>query len=162
MENLINPSVPVRLDGQDFILRYRAMAFIRYAADCEGDLLHDIRRMGGALQDYARMVAAGEFAALAPILETFRDVLWAGLIDAQPMIERAEVARLFGVNDFPSLMPAITDAVARGLPAAGSVRPTQAAPVATTGRRGSRSISGGASPRDSETQAASGSPSSAA
>jgi len=151
MDNLVNPSVPIKLDGQDFILRYRAIAFIHYASECKGDLLHDIRRMGAALQDYGRMLAAGEFAELAPILETMSDVLWAGLIDAQPAIVRDDVTRMFGLVDFPELMPIITRAVTMALPAAGSgaVRPTKPA----TKGRGSRSNSGSDSGQSAETQA---------
>jgi len=125
MENLVNPSVQIKLDGQDFILRYRAIAFIHYASECKGDLLHDIRRMGAALQDYGRLLAAGEYAALAPILETMSDVLWAGLIDAQPAIVREDVTRMFGLVDFPELMPVITRAVTIALPSAGSVAPAR-------------------------------------
>ena len=125
MENLVNPSTPIKLDGQDFILRYRAIAFIHYASECKGDLLHDIRRMGAALQDYGRVLAAGECAALAPILETMSDVLWAGLIDAQPALTRDDVTRMFGLVDFPELMPVITRAVTIALPSAGSAAPAR-------------------------------------
>ena len=116
-ENLVKTDVPVRLDGVDYILRYRALAFIKYADECKGDLLHDIRRIGGALTEYSKLASAdddgpaagaGSIAMLAPILDTIRDVLWAGLIDAQPMIERDEVSRMFGLNDFPALVPVIT------------------------------------------------------
>jgi hypothetical protein len=158
-ENLVNPSVPVKLDGQDYVLRYRAMAFIRYASECQGDLLHDIRRMGAALNDYGQLIQAGEFAALAPILQTMTNILWAGLIDAQPMIERDDVTRMFGLSDFPVLMPLITQAVVQALPSAGSVNPQKPAKPAKV--RDSRSINGGASGLASETQAASASPNSA-
>jgi len=184
IENLVNPAVPITLDGQDYILRYRAMAFIQYAAECKGDLLHDIRRMGTNLATYGKLTAAlsaaessaagepaGErapaepapaadaFATLGPILVTFRDILWAGLIDAQPMIERAEVARMFGLNDFPRLMPLITDAVTRGLPTGGAARPTKPAPKPAG--RNSRLTNGGDSGLAAGTQAESGSPNSA-
>jgi len=158
MENLVNASKPIKLDGQDFILRYRAIAFIQYAAECKGDLLHDIRRMGAALQDYGRLLAAGEYAALAPILATMSDVLWAGLIDAQPAIVRDDVTRMFGLVDFPALMPVITQAVTMALPAAGSpARPMKPAPKG----RGSRLSSGNGSGQSAETQAESAPASSA-
>lgn len=150
MENLVNASVPITLDGQDFILRYRAIAFIHYASECKGDLLHDIRRMGAALEDYGRLLTAGEYAALAPILETMSDVLWAGLIDAQPALGRDDVTRMFGLVDFPQLMPVITQAVTMALPAAGS--PARPIKPATKGR-GSRSGSGKNSGQSAETQA---------
>jgi len=150
MENLVNPSVAIKLDGQDFILRYRAMAFMHYASECKGDLLHDIRRMGGSLQEYGRMLAAGEYAALAPILETMSDVLWAGLIDAQPQLTREDITRMFGLVDFPELLPVITRAVTLALPAAGSVAVRPIKP-ATKGRN-SRLSNGGDSGQSAETQ----------
>jgi hypothetical protein len=158
-ENLVKPSVQIKLDGQDFILRYRAMAFIHYASECKGDLLHDIRRMGAALQDYGRLLAAGEYAALAPILSTMSDVLWAGLIDAQPALTRDDITRMFGLVDFPELMPVITQAVTIALPSAGSgaVRPTK---PATKGRNSALS-SGKDSGQSAETQAESVLPNSA-
>jgi len=134
MENIVNPSVQITLDGQDFILRYRAIAFIHYASECKGDLLHDIRRMGAALSDYGRLLAAGEYAALAPILETMSDVLWAGLIDAQPALTREDITRMFGLVDFPNLMPTITRAVTIALPLAGSAAPANP-PKPAKGRR---------------------------
>lgn len=167
-ENLVNTAVEIKLDGQDYILKYRAMAFIQYAAECKGDLLHDIRHMGAALTEYGKLAAAGDaaagepgssIAALAPILVTLRDVLWAGLIDAQPMIERSEVARMFGLNDFPVLMPLITNAMARGLPKVDAVRPTRPAPK--TAGRNSRLSNGADSGPNAETQAASASANSA-
>lgn len=150
-ENLVNPSVPLKLDGQDFILRYRAIAFIQYAAECQGDLLHDIRRMGAGLQEYGKLLAAGQFAQLAPILETMRDVLWAGLVDAQPTLAREDIARMFGLTDFPALMPVITQAVTAALPAAGSV--AAARPTKPAKGRGSRLSNGADSGHVAETQA---------
>ena len=167
-ENLVKTDVPVRLDGVDYILRYRALAFIKYADECKGDLLHDIRRIGGALTEYSKLASAdddgpaagaGSIAMLAPILVTIRDVLWAGLVDAQPMIERDEVSRMFGLNDFPVLVPVITNAVTRGLPTAEAVRPTKPAPKAAG--RPSRLTNGADSGLVAETQAGSASPSSA-
>lgn len=158
-ENLVNPSVTVTLDGQDYVLRYRAMAFIQYAAECGGDLLHDIRTMGGALADYGRLQQAGDFAALAPILIKLRDVLWAGLIDAQPEVDRIQVGRMFGMNDFPALMPQITRAVMAGLPATGSADPTKPAPKGK--RQSSRSINGADFGQSAESLPASDTPNSA-
>lgn len=166
-ENLVNTAVPIRLDGVDYILRYRALAFIRYADECKGDLLHDIRRIGGALTEYGKLAAAdddaggagGSLATLAPILVTIRDVLWAGLVDAQPIIGREDVGRMFGLNDFPTLVPVITDAVTRGLPTVEQVRPTK--PAAKPAPVRSRLNSGADSPHVAGTQAASASPSSA-
>lgn len=158
-ENLVNTAVQVKLDGQDFILRYRALAFIRYAEECKGDLLHDTRKMGEALQEYSKLVAGGDFQALAPILITLRDILWAGLVDAQPMIGRTEVASMFGLNDFPVLMPLITDAMMRGLPSVATTnRPTKPAPAP---RRNSRLSNGAGSGLNAGTQAEFPSPSSA-
>ncbi len=154
-ENLVNPSVPITLDGQDYVLRYRAMAFIQYASECERDLLHDIRTMGAQLAEFAKLEAEGNFGALAPILVTLRDVLWAGLIDAQPLLQRIEVSRLFGLQDFPVLMPQITKAVMAGLPDTGSARPTK--PATKPVGRNSRLINGAGSGHDAGTQAGSGS-----
>jgi hypothetical protein len=164
-ENLVNTAVPVTLDGQDYILRYRALAFIKYADECKGDLLHDIRRIGGALAEYGKLAAAGDdgpaagsIATLAPILVTIRDVLWAGLIDAQPMIQREEVGSMFGLNDFPVLVPVITNAVMRGLPTADPVRPTKPARAAG---RSSRLTNGAGSGPVVESRAESVTPNSA-
>ena len=160
-ENLVNTSVPIKLDGQDFILRYRAIAFIHYAAECKGDLLHDIRRMGAELQGYGKLLAAGEFAALAPVLQTMSDVLWAGLIDAQPTIAREDVTRLFGLVDFPELMPVITQAVTIALPAAGSGATRPIKPATKNAARNSRLSNGADSGAVAETQAESASRNSA-
>jgi len=165
-ENLVNTAVEVRLDGVDYILKYRALAFIKYADECKGDLLRDIRRIGGALTEYGKLAsagdddgpAAGSIATLAPILVTIRDVLWAGLVDAQPMIQREEVGSMFGLNDFPVLVPVITDAVMRGLPTPDPVRPTKPARAAG---RSSRLNNGADSGLVAGTQAASVLPSSA-
>ena len=144
-ENLVNPSVTVQLDGSDYVLRYRAMAFIRYAEECGGDLLHDIRGSSAALAEYGRLMQAGDFAALAPILAKVRDILWAGMIDAQPDTERLPLARLFGLSDFPVLVPIIVQAVMASLPK-GAENPQK--PVAK--RRDTRSNIGGDSRPGSE------------
>lgn len=94
-------------------MRYRALAFIKYSAECGGDLLNDVRRIG------TELVAAGQMEGAhgvgAPIA-TMRDILWAGLVDAQPMLKRDDVARMFGFREMEPIMRAITDALRLSMP----------------------------------------------
>jgi hypothetical protein len=158
-ENLVNPSVEIRLDGQDFILRYRAFAFIQYAQATGGDLLRDVRALGAQLTEFGELAQAGEIAGLGSLFEQVRDILWAGLVDAQPAIARDDVARLFTLADFQPIATAIGAALQAGLPVpkdAGK-RPTMPAPSGR--RRSSRSTNGVDSGPVSATEAESDSPS---
>jgi hypothetical protein len=109
-DNILPASVPVTLDGEAYVLRYRAYAFIFYAEHCGGDLLADLRDVAERMknnQDGAGM--AGAFGKL-------RDLLWCGLVDAHPEITRDQAARLFGLGDLPVLLPIMTRALQMGLP----------------------------------------------
>jgi hypothetical protein len=112
MSAILSASVPITLDGREYTLRYRAHAFILYAEQCGGDLLVDVRRMGEALM----AAGAAEGAGVAAICRTVRDVLWAGLAEAQPEIRRDEVGRLFGVADLAAIMPAVAAAIQKTMP----------------------------------------------
>lgn len=123
-ENLVNAAVTVTLDGRELVLRYKALAFIRYAEETEGDLLADIRDLG-ALGEGMKAGGAGAGKLFAKV----RDVLWAGLLHQQPDVTRDEAARLFGLDDLPALMPAIVKALTGTLPtmpAGAEPRPTKA------------------------------------
>jgi hypothetical protein len=109
-DNILPASVPVTLDGEAYVLRYRAYAFIFYAEHCGGDLLADLRDVAERMknnEDGAGMT--GAFAKL-------RDLLWCGLVDAQPAITRDQAARLFGLGDLPALLPIMTRALRMGMP----------------------------------------------
>jgi hypothetical protein len=122
MSNIIPASVLLTLDGKNYVLRFRALAFIRYAAECDGDLLNDIRRIGTEL---ATLTAAGENRGIGRPLGVLTNILWAGLVDAQPMLKRDDVGRLFGFREMEMIMTSITDALTLTMPelAAESVRP---------------------------------------
>jgi hypothetical protein len=111
--NLIPCSVPIRLDGQDYVVRYRALAFIKYASETGSDLLNDIRRIG---TDLAAAGAMQNGAGIGGPITTMRDVLWAGLVDAQPILKRDDVARMFGFREIEPIMKAITDALRLSMP----------------------------------------------
>jgi hypothetical protein len=118
-ENLVNAAVTVTLDGRELVLRYKALAFIRYAEETESDLLADIREIG-ALGQGIQSGGAGAGKLFAKV----RDILWAGLLHEQPDTTRDEAARLFGLDDMPVLMPAIVSALRGSLPeATGETRP---------------------------------------
>lgn len=127
MTNLLPSSVPVKLDGQEYVLRFRALAFIKYASECGGDLLNDVRRIGPEL------VAAGKMEGregLGAPIATMRDILWAGLVDAQPMLKRDDVARMFGFREMEPIMTAISEALRLSMPevdlTAAAARPIEA------------------------------------
>lgn len=122
---ILSASVPITLDGREYLLRYRAHAFIQYADACGGDLLVELRKIGESL------IAAGqaEGAGLAGACATIRDVLWAGLIDAQPDIRREDVGRLFGFTDVQVIVTAIGEAIRKTMPEAppaGAAHPIKA------------------------------------
>jgi hypothetical protein len=160
-DNIVPASVPITLDGRDLVLRYRAHAFIEYAAQCDGDLLLDIRELGQGLAAFGSAVAgqaAPDVVSFGRVCAKLANVLWAGLADVQPEITRAEVARMFSPADFPTLLPAITRALQASMPEqAEKPRPTRAAK-----RRDSTSIDGAASGPVSATEAESAPASSAA
>jgi hypothetical protein len=151
-ENVVDASVEIRLDGKDFILRYRALAFIEYAANCDGDLLNDVRALGSQLAGIEELAKSGD-AKFGPLFGKVRDILWAGLVDAQPKLTRADVARLFGLRDFQPTVQKIMEALMGGLPEASEVRPTRPAPI--NRGRSSRLANGVASGQPSATPAAS-------
>jgi hypothetical protein len=146
-ENLVNAAVTVTLDGRELVLRYKALAFIRYAEETEGDLLSDIRDLG-ALGEGIKAGGAGAGKLFGKV----RDVLWAGLLHVQPDITRDDAARLFGLDDLPALMPAIVKALTGTLPVSppgAEPRPTKA----PSRRRDGRSIDGSGSGPSSATDA---------
>lgn len=156
-ENIVDPSVEVCLDGQNFILRYRALAFIEYAAKCNSDLLNDVRGLGASLTQIQELAKTGDIAKLGPMFAKVRDILWAGLVDAQPSLTRDDVSRLFSFRDFQPLMTQISAAIVAGLP---EVRPTKPAP--SPRRRSSGALpNGGDSGQSTETPAESPTPNSA-
>lgn len=113
MSNLLACSVIISLDGQEYVIRYRALAFIQYASECGGDLLNDVRRIGSEL------VAAGKMEGregLGAPIATMRDILWAGLVDAQPILKRDDVARMFGFREMEPIMQAISEALRLSMP----------------------------------------------
>jgi hypothetical protein len=156
MNNLVNAAATVTLDGRTLTIRYRALAFIRYAEETDSDLLADIREIG-ALGQGIQSGGAGAGKLFAKV----RDILWAGLLHEQPEFTRDETARLFGLDDMPTLMPAIVSALRGSLPEAADngARPTKAAAKAR--RRDGRSTDGSGSGPSSATAAASALPSSA-
>lgn len=149
-DNILSASVPISLDGRELVLRYRAYAFIRYSEATGGDLLHDLRQF--AFDRKPDGEESGEqAAALSKPLPwaKLRDIVWAGLIDAQPEITRDEVARMFGISELRAIVPAIVEALQKTAPEASkNGRPTR---VAT--RRGSMRTDGLASGPDSGTDA---------
>jgi len=128
--SLISAAVPISLDGQEYKLRYPALAFIEYAEQTGHDLLADIREIGPALQS----MPAAQGAGLGAIFGKVRDLLWAGLLDAHPEIRREEVARIFTLGDLNRIALAIVEALRLTLPEQTERRPT-AAPKAPVSRR---------------------------
>lgn len=122
MENggILSASAPIELDGRELQLRYRAFAFIRYAEECGGDLLREISTLGEQLQALA---APG--ASMGNSWVKLRDILWAGLIDAQPDITREDVSRMFGLSDLAVIAPAITQAIQRTMPQTPEEKPAR-------------------------------------
>lgn len=118
--NILNASVPVTLDGAEFTLRYRALAFIRYAEECKSDLLNDIRRIGkehGKMQQaFDDPEAETTGPGVAGLLSKLRDMLWAGLIDAHPNIKRDDVARMIDFRNLGAIFTAITEGIKRTTP----------------------------------------------
>ena len=141
--SLVHAAVPISLDGRKFVLRYRALAFIRYAEETGGDLLADIRNLG----EIGEAIQAGGQAPSAGggMFAKLRDIVWAGLLDQQPETTRDDAARLFGLEDLPELMPAIAAAIRGTLPAGSAVRPMKAPTPKASGRRPGRLIGGSAS-----------------
>src|SRR4029077_10007506 len=109
-------SVAVTLDGQDYIMRYRALAFIKYASETGGDLLNDVRRIGTELVAAGKAASGEGVGGLGAPIGLMRDILWAGLVDAQPMLKRDDVARMFGFREMEPIMKAITEALRLSMP----------------------------------------------
>lgn len=149
-ENLVSAAVTVTLDGRELVLRYKALAFIRYAEETEGDLLADIRDLG-ALGEGIKTGGAGAGKLFGKV----RDVLWAGLLHVQPDVTRDEAARLFGLDDLPALMPAIVKALTGTLPVVPEVAKalTRPLPKAPSRRRDGRLTDGSGSGPSSATDA---------
>lgn len=122
-DSILSASVPVTLDGRSYEVRYHAHAFIRYAEECGGDLLRDLRSLGEGFQ----AMREESVIALAPLLVKVRDLLWAGLIEAHADLKRDDVARMFGFTDLQTLAPAMMQALTRTLPEAPATpaRPTE-------------------------------------
>lgn len=109
-DNILPASVPVTLDGEAYVLRYRAYAFIFYSEHCGGDLLADLRDVA------ERMKNNEDGAGMTGAFTKLRDLLWCGLVDAQPAITRDQAARMFGLGDLPVLLPIMTAALRMGMP----------------------------------------------
>jgi hypothetical protein len=136
---VLQSSVPITLDGNEYVLRYRAFAFIAYAERTGGDLLSDMQAMGRRLTRPAQ-IADGDGGADAPApvslelgvtFKTLCDVLWVGLLDAQPDITRDQAQRMFGFEDFRMVAETITRAISSVMPSRVAERPTNAPIVET-------------------------------
>ena len=145
-ENILSASVPITLDGRRFLLSYKAHAFITYAEVCQSDLLRDIYGLS------EQLVAMGNVATInsAALFTRFRDLLWVGMLEADPKAERTAVAHLFGFADVGPVMTAITEALKLTAP----VTPgPPARPTNPPAAEGSRRIDGRSSGLPSETEA---------
>jgi hypothetical protein len=127
-ENIISASAEVTLDGKAYVLRYRAYAFIFYAEKTGGDLLADLRDVATGLSSLQSAATGGGALSIGPVFAKIRDILWAGLADAQPDLQRDQVARLFGFSDLNELAPLMMAALNLSLPQTVPDRPTAAAP----------------------------------
>ena len=155
-DTILNASVPVTLDGRDYVLRYRAWAFITYLEATGRDLMTDVQELGA-------MVAAGQpqpDPAASPvaglqfgrIFLMLRDIIWAGLTDAQPEVKRDDVARMLDLREFPVVTEAVMGALRLTLPdQAAAERPTEAR--SATNGHGSPSAAGTGSGPSSATEA---------
>jgi hypothetical protein len=144
-DSIIDASVPLRLGGRDYTMRYRAYAFIAYAEALDRDLLADIREIGRSVSEIGR--SGEENAGIGKLFVRVRDVLWAGLIDDQPDLKREEVGRLFNVRDLNEITPAILGALRLSLPEAApeaEARPTTA-PARRRALRANGGLGSGAS-----------------
>lgn len=122
-DNILPASVSATLDGTAYVLRYRAYAFIVYAEQCGRDLLNDFTDVGKELSAIgeAQLKAQAENGPppafqLGPIFGRIRDLLWAGLVDAQPNMTRDQVARLFSFAELQDVVNHVARAVQLGLP----------------------------------------------
>ena len=123
MSGVLKASVPLNLDGQDFVLRYRALAFIRYAEEVKGDLLEDLAKIGAHMTNAGLAIQAGRGAGLTVPLGIVVNVLWAGLVDAQPTLTRDDIARMVDFRGLEVLIPAITEAIRLTMPETQANRP---------------------------------------
>lgn len=167
-DTVFHSSVPIRLDGREWVLRYRAFAYIAYAEQTGRDLLLDMQAMGRhlsgleSLQLMGAAIAGGggtaePTAAAPPLASAFKimgDVLWAGLVDAQPEVTRDAVQRMFGLQDFHIIAETITRAINTGMPQDAAARPIDAAPMVSEPQP-TLSINGVPSPPISEPPAVS-------
>jgi hypothetical protein len=157
--SLVSAAVQVTLDGRELLLRYSALAFIRYAEVLDRDLLADFRELGQQAQE--AQVQGIDFAKSGKLLGSIRDMLWAALIDRQPEIDREQVARLFGYEDLGRIMPAIIQAMRATNPATAAEppRPTRAPkPRRLSGHSIDGFGSGPTSAPDAESQPANSAP----
>jgi hypothetical protein len=126
MSGVLKASVPINLDGQDYVLRYRALAFIRYAEECKGDLLEDLGKIGAQMTSAGLAMQTGTGGAgLGVPLGIVVNVLWAGLVDAQPMLKREDVARMVDFRALEVVVPAITQAIQLTMPETKHDRPIE-------------------------------------
>ncbi len=126
--NILSASHPIVLDGKRYLLRYRAWAFIKYAEECKGDLISDIRQVGtkiskGALDAIKDSEQESGVSVLAAALCKLRDIVWAGLIDAQPAMKRDEVAKLLDLRGLNDVLVAVTAAIQLTMPEGEPDRP---------------------------------------
>lgn len=103
--NILSASVLLTLGGKAFRLSYRAHAFITYAEVCQSDLLQDIRTFGVQLAG----VANPDGINTGQLFARVRDMLWAGMLEADPNTDRNAVAHLFGFSDLGAIIGALTD-----------------------------------------------------
>ena len=124
---ILQSSVPIRIDGQDLILRYRALAFIRYAEECKSDLFGDLSKVMSQLSTEGQAILAGQVGAgFGAHLATLVNILWAGLVDAQPMLKRDDIARMVDFRNLPETMSGITEAIKLTMPETKQDRPIEA------------------------------------
>jgi hypothetical protein len=116
-QNILSAAVPITLDGRELAIRFRAFAFITYAETFDRDLLQDVAGMAQSLKDVGDGARAGAIGkGFGEACAKLRDVLWAGLVDLQPKITRDEIARMFSVADFTTIVPALMKAIQATLP----------------------------------------------
>jgi len=153
-ENILTASVPVMLDGREYTLRYRAYAFIRYAEELGRELFVDLKEAHDLFEGMQR---SGDGARFGAAFGKVRDLIWAGLVDAQPSMTRDQVARMFGPTDLAGILPAVMHAFSKTSPTSdGAARPTAAVEVQASPR-----LNGHASGQATESGSASESMSSA-
>jgi hypothetical protein len=124
-ENLIPASVGLPLDGRPFVLRYRTLAFLTYASTYGRDIITDIAELSKVAASPTSRGADGTvtIGGTAATLVRLCEILWAGLVDAQPDLKPEDLYTLIGIADIDRGLTAAV--MAMGL-SAGPVRSTAA------------------------------------